>query len=188
MSDQQPLPDEGPDVGVVDDHQPPAAEAGEGGVDPAAAADPGTQELDVETLVTTLETVTSERDSHLEDLQRITAEFANFRRQATKRQSDTVQYAASGLAEKLLPVLDACDAAIAQGAADVAPIQAALLDVLQREGLEPVTSSGQPFDPERHEAVSHEAGDGEAVVIEVMRAGYVWNSRVLRPAMVRVKG
>ena len=47
-------------------------------------------ELDVETLVTTLETVTAERDSHLADLQRITAEFSNFRRQATKRQTDFV--------------------------------------------------------------------------------------------------
>lgn len=144
--------------------------------------------LDIESLVASLETVTNERDSHLADLQRITAEFANFRRQATKRQSDTVQHAASGLAEKLLPVLDACDAALLQGASDVAPIQTALVDALRREGLEVVEGSGDRFDPERHEAVMHEDGDGEPVVAEVLRAGYVWNGRVLRPAMVRVQG
>ena len=146
-------------------------------------------ELDVETLVTTLETVTAERDSHLADLQRITAEFSNFRRQATKRQTDTVEHAASGLAGKLLPILDACDAALLQGAADVEPIQAALIETLRKEGLELVTEAGEVFDPERHEAVMHEDGDSsEPTVAEVLRTGYVWNGRVLRPAMVRVQG
>lgn len=146
------------------------------------------QPVDVESLVASLESVTVERDSHLDDLQRITAEFANFRRQSTKRQSDTVQHAASRLAEKLIPVLDACEAAIGQGAADVGPIHTALLDVLQREGLEIVQPTGEAFDPEKHEAVSHEPGEGEPVVAEVMRSGYSWNGRVLRPAMVRVAG
>ena len=146
-------------------------------------------ELDVETLVTTLETVTAERDSHLSDLQRITAEFSNFRRQATKRQTDTVEHAASGLAGKLLPILDACDAALLQGAADVEPIQAALIETLRKEGLELVTEAGEVFDPERHEAVMHEDGESsEPTVAEVLRTGYVWNGRVLRPAMVRVQG
>ena len=143
----------------------------------------------METLVTTLETVTAERDSHLADLQRITAEFSNFRRQATKRQTDTVEHAASGLAGKLLPILDACDAALLQGAADVEPIQAALIETLRKEGLELVTEAGEVFDPERHEAVMHEDGESsEPTVAEVLRTGYVWNGRVLRPAMVRVQG
>ena len=166
----------------------PAAEA-----DTVAAADQQIDipidELDVETLVTTLETVTAERDSHLADLQRITAEFSNFRRQATKRQTDTVEHAASGLAGKLLPILDACDAALLQGAADVEPIQAALIETLRKEGLELVTEAGEVFDPERHEAVMHEDGESsEPTVAEVLRTGYVWNGRVLRPAMVRVQG
>ena len=163
------------------------------GADTVAAADQQIDipidELDVETLVTTLETVTAERDSHLADLQRITAEFSNFRRQATKRQTDTVEHAASGLAGKLLPILDACDAALLQGAADVEPIQAALIETLRKEGLELVTEAGEVFDPERHEAVMHEDGDSsEPTVAEVLRTGYVWNGRVLRPAMVRVQG
>ncbi len=147
--------------------------------------------LDVEALVATLETVTSERDSHLADLQRITAEFSNFRRQATKRQSDTIEHAASALVAKLLPVLDACDAAITQGATDVEPIHAALIETLRKEGLEVVAQADEPFDPERHEAVLHEEADGdshEPTVAEIMRSGYVWNGRVLRPAMVKVRG
>jgi molecular chaperone GrpE len=48
---------------------------------------------------------------------------------------------------------------------------------------------GQPFDPELHEAVMHEPGDGgESVVIESLRTGYLWKGRVLRPAMVKVRG
>ena len=62
-----------------------------------------------------LDVVTAERDTYLADLQRVQAEFANFRRQATKRQSDTIEHAASALVNKLLPVLDACDAALCKG-------------------------------------------------------------------------
>ena len=157
-------------------------------LDPEQTAAAGAGPLDVESLAGSLESVTAERDSHLADLQRMTAEFANFRKQATKRQTDSITHAASGLAEKLLPVLDACEAATLQGAVDVAPIHNALLDTLTREGLEVLTEANEPFDPERHEAVMHEAGEGEPTVAEVLRAGYLWNGRTLRPAMVRVQG
>ena len=169
------------DAGLGPDGAAAPSGAPEGGESPP---------LDVETLVVTLEEVTSERDSYLADLQRVTAEFANFRRQATKRQSDTIAHAASGLVEKLLPILDACDAALQQGATDVQPIQAALVDSLRKEGLEVMGEAGAPFDPERHEAVAHDTGDGagEPTVAEIMRTGYALNGRVLRPAMVRVQG
>ena len=184
MSDATDIPGGGADASVPapagPSAQPAAAEQ-----PPLAADGP----VDVEALVATLETVTSERDSHLADLQRIQAEFSNFRRQASKRQTDTIAHAASGLAGKILPVLDACDAALLQGASDVVPIRLALIETLGKEGLEVLTDVGEAFDPERHEAVMHEAGDGpEPTVTEVMRTGYVWNGRVLRPAMVRVLG
>ncbi len=164
----------------TDEHHDPGETNGSG--------EPGS--MDVEELLATLEAVTAERDSHLADLQRITAEYANFRRQASKRQSDMVEHAASGLAEKLVPVLDACESAVTQGAEDVAPIRGQLLEVLKREGLEVVDVAEEPFDPERHEAVLHEPADDAThqVVAEVMRSGYVWRGRVLRPAMVRVRG
>jgi len=95
----------------------------------------------------------------LSDLQRIQADFDNFRRQNAKRQADLVEQAGSTLAEKLLPVLDACDAGIQQGLEDVIPIRNTLIETLQAEGLEVVAHPGVEFDPERHEAIMHEAKD-----------------------------
>jgi molecular chaperone GrpE len=60
---------------------------------------------------------------------------------------------------------------------------------LRKLGLESMNLDGEPFDPNLAEAVMHEPGDGgEAVVIEVLRSGYTWNGKVLRAAMVKVKG
>ena len=62
-----------------------------------------------------------------------------------------------------------------------------LLETLEKEGLEPMIPEGEAFDPELHEAVMHEPGDGgESVVTESLRTGYLWKGRVLRPAMVKV--
>ena len=90
---------------------------------------------------------------------------------------------------QLLPVLDASEAAISHGADEVEPIFKSLLDILEREGLERNDPVGQPFDPTAHEAVMHEEGDGgEPVVVANLRTGYTWKGRVIRPAMVKVKG
>ncbi|MCB0993826.1 MAG: nucleotide exchange factor GrpE [Acidimicrobiales bacterium] len=157
--------------------------------EPRFAADDAGGPIHVESLLADLERVTGERDSHLQDLQRVSAEFANFRKQASRRQQEIVDQAASGLVEKLLPVLDACEAALGQGATDVAPIRSNLVEILGREGLLAVSEAGEEFDPNLHEAVLHEAGEGGTpVVAEVLRAGYVWNGRTLRPAMVKVRG
>ena len=135
-----------------------------------------------------MEELVAQRDGYLNDLQRVTAEFANFRRKSVERQQETVAMAAAEIVEKVLPVLDACDAAVAQGAEDVIPIRDALFGALEKEGLAKLDDPGAPFDPTCHEAVVHEPGEGEAVIAEVLRAGYEWNSRVLRPAMVKVRG
>lgn len=135
-----------------------------------------------------MEELLAQRDGYLNDLQRVTAEFANYRRKAAERQQETVAMAAADIVEKVLPVLDACDAAVAQGAEDVVPIRDSLFAALEREGLAKLDDPGAPFDPTCHEAVAHEPGEGEAVIAEVLRAGYEWNSRVLRPAMVKVRG
>ncbi|HVM39858.1 MAG TPA: nucleotide exchange factor GrpE, partial [Acidimicrobiia bacterium] len=65
-------------------------------------------------------------------------------------------------------------------------VYAELLAVLERSGLERVDALGRPFDPNEHEAVMRDEGDGDPVVTEVMRQGYRFRGRVLRPAMVRV--
>ena len=134
----------------------------------------------------------AERDAYLEDLQRATAEFTNFRRQTMKRNTELVAQAASRLARELLPVLDACEAAVSQGVEGIDAVQAQLLGVLSGEGLAVLGKVDEPFDPGFHEAVmSEESGEGgqaAPVVTEVLRTGYAWNGRVLRPAMVKVRG
>jgi molecular chaperone GrpE len=67
-------------------------------------------------------------------------------------------------------------------------MRAQLLGVLEKEGLTRLDPTGEPFDPNEHEAVAHEPGDGgEPVVAESLRAGYRWQGHLLRPVMVRVR-
>jgi molecular chaperone GrpE len=130
-----------------------------------------------------------ERDEYRDALQRVKAEFDNYRKRTAKEAGETRERAAEALVVQLLPVLDACDAAVLHDATDVGPISKMLLETLAKEGLEPMIPEGQPFDPELHEAVMHEPGDGgESVVTESLRTGYLWKGRVLRPAMVKVRG
>ena len=165
---------------------PAAAEPESGGPEPAAA-EPGSEDARLG-----LAAVVAERDAYLDDLRRITAEFTNFRRQTIKRNTELVAQAASRLAKALLPVLDACEAAVSQGVEGIEAVQAQMLGVLSAEGLTVLGSVDEPFDPGFHEAVMSEdpSDDGEAapVVAEVLRTGYAWNGRVLRPAMVKVRG
>ena len=135
----------------------------------------------------------SERDSYLDDLQRVTAEFSNFRKQSAKRSAEIGSRSQAELIEKLLPVLDACDLAIEHGANDVAPIREALITAFEPSGLQVLDPLDSVFDPTCHEAVLHEAseenqGSNEQIVIEVLRRGYIWSDHVLRPAMVKVRG
>lgn len=143
-----------------------------------------------------LELARQEAASHLDDLQRLKAEFENFRKRVNKEQSQFTERASASLVGKLLPVLDNFDLAVA--AAENSPdfekmrkgvemVYGELKEVLASEGLEPIKAKGQAFDPTRHEAAL-EVGDGqgEAVVGEVLRPGYLLNGQVLRPAMVKV--
>ena len=132
-----------------------------------------------------------ERDEYLNLLQSVKAEFDNYQKQTKKRITETRTYARGEIVEKLLPILDACDAAVSHGAEDVVAIRKALIDSLENEGLELVGTALEEFDPSIHEAVSHEPGiEGEErqVVSEVLRQGYFWEGKILRPAMVKVRG
>jgi len=170
------------------DARPEAAEG------PQAADGSATQEAGASAALSEeLAAVRSERDSYLDDLQRVTAEFANYRRQTARRNADTVARAVARLAESLLPVLDAFDNAVGQGVEGIGAVQSQMLGALREHGLVAVGAAGEPFDPNRHEAVTYEeaaAADEDAgpVIAEVLMTGYEWNSRVLRPAMVRVRG
>ena len=71
---------------------------------------------------------------------------------------------------------------------EVGPLLNVLLVELKKQGLEALDLEARPFDPEVAEAVAHEPGEGgEVVVAEVLRSGYTWKGKTLRPAMVRTK-
>jgi molecular chaperone GrpE len=141
--------------------------------------------------------VESERDEYLETLRRVQAEFENYRKRVIKEQTALVDRATSGLVEQLLPVLDSFELALknldSAGSDDIESVRkgvelvyAELLGVLEKAGLSRIEAEGKPFDPNVHEAVMQEDGDGEPVVTDVLRTGYTLKGRVLRPAMVRV--
>ncbi len=132
-----------------------------------------------------------ERDEYLDSLRRLQADFENFRKRVTRQQVEAQERAGEDLAVKLLPVLDTIDLARQHGEGEaIAPLASSLVEVLVKAGLERLDPVGAPFDPNEHEAVSHEPSDdgGEPVVSGLMRAGYRWKGRLVRAAMVTVKG
>ena len=129
----------------------------------------------------------AERDDYLEQLRRVTADFDNYRKRMLKQQSEHVERAAEDLVEKLLDALDTFDLALAHGEG-FDQVHARLLGVLQKEGLQRIDPMGQAFDPNEADAVAHEDADDGPLVSEVLRPGYRWKGRVLRPAMVKVRG
>jgi molecular chaperone GrpE len=136
-----------------------------------------------------IETLLSERDEFKDIALRLQADFENYKKRVAQVHADDVNRATGKLAEELLPVLDACEAAFAHGADGVEPIWSALMGALSKQGLVAMDLVGQLFNPELAEAVMHEPGEGgDPVVVEVLRTGYEWKGRVLRAAMVKVKG
>jgi molecular chaperone GrpE len=135
-----------------------------------------------------LEALLSERDTLKDVAQRLQADFDNYRKRVAAQTADEVQRATGKMAEAFLPVLDAVEAAFVQHPAAIEPIFNLLLGEMRRLGLETMNLHEQPFDPNLAEAVLHEPGDGEPVVAEVLRSGYTWKGKVLRPAMVKVRG
>jgi molecular chaperone GrpE len=134
-----------------------------------------------------------ERDEMRALAQQIQADFENYKKQMLRRQTEHLERANEVLVEQLLPVLDSFELAMgALADADenvrkgVELVYAELLGVLEKAGLERIEAQGQPFDPNEHEAVLHEDGDGEPLVTDIMRTGYRLKGRVLRPAMVKV--
>jgi molecular chaperone GrpE len=122
-------------------------------------------------------------------LLRVKADFDNYKKRIAKDHAATVERASEKLVIELLPVLDACEAAVAHGVDGVEPIYKSLVDILEKNGLVRLAGEGSPFDPNLHEAVLHEPGEGDEIVItENLRTGYQFNGRVVRPAMVKVRG
>jgi molecular chaperone GrpE len=130
----------------------------------------------------------AEREEFKGMAQRIQADFDNYRKRVAAQSLAEADRAAGRLAEALLPVLDAAEAAFVRHPDEVGPLLNQMLVELKKHGLETLDLENQPFDPELAEAVAHEPGDGgEPIVAEVLRSGYTWKGKVLRAAMVKTK-
>lgn len=138
-----------------------------------------------------LELVRRERDEYLDNMRRMKAEMENSRRRQERERERFVQLASERLVRELLPVLDNLERALeAKGdiREGVRATRDQLVAVLGREGLAPVFSDGEPFDPTIHEAVMSQPSDQheEDTVISTLERGYVLNGRPIRPAKVIV--
>jgi len=141
-----------------------------------------------------LEQTTRERDEYLDALQRLKAEFENYKKRVSRDQAEFVTRASERLVKQLLPVLDDLERAL-EAAADheeakleegVRLVHRSLADALAREGLVEVETDGA-FDPHTQEALLAQPSDKEeGSVIEVVQKGYRLGDRVLRPARVVV--
>lgn len=130
------------------------------------------------------------------DLQRMAADFANYRKRNEVERADFAKFAKADLITKLLDVLDGYDRALASVPDEVKGqswvegmwlVERKLRQILDAEGLEPIESLGKPFDPYVHEAVAHVESDRpEGTVIEEHQKAYRLHDRVIRPALVSV--
>jgi len=165
--------------GVDDDHDDDN-DSGDDEFD-AIVGDIDVADVDVPTLL-------AEREEYKGLAQRVQADFENYRKRMAAQSLAEADRASGRLAEALLPVLDAAEAAYVRHPDEVGPLLNQMLTELKKHGLEALDLEQQPFDPEYAEAVAHEPGDGgEPIVAEVLRSGYTWKGKVLRAAMVRTK-
>jgi len=176
------------------DRELPAAEDEETGPIPIAgkAAD--------ESAASETEKLRAERDALLDRLARLQAEFDNARKRAVREQQEFREYAAADVIKNFLPILDSFERALKAGGDSnsnsnsnefrngIELIYRQFEDALQKIGVQPIVSVGQPFDPRVHEAV--EMVDTTEVpdhhVLDELQRGYKYKERMLRPAMVRV--
>ncbi|BBX66997.1 nucleotide exchange factor GrpE [Mycolicibacterium psychrotolerans] len=123
------------------------------------------------------------------DLQRVQADFANYRKRSLRDQQVATERAKAHVVTQLLPVLDDLERARAHGDLDSGPLKAVadkLVSTLEGLGLSPFGEEGDVFDPSLHEAVQHEGDGTHPVVGTVMRRGYRVGDHVVRHAMVGV--
>jgi molecular chaperone GrpE len=141
---------------------------------------------------TDLSSVSKERDEYLDALQRLKAEFDNYRKRVARDQQELAARAHERLVKELVPILDDLERALeaagqheeAQLEEGVRLVHRSLGDLLTREGLREVETDGK-FDPHTQEALlSQPSDEEEGQVIQVLQKGYKLGDRVVRPARV----
>lgn len=148
-------------------------------------------------LKSSLEQTQQQAAEYLDLLQRVRADFVNFKRRAEQERSEQARFASADLVHRLLPVLDDLDRAVntldeaqaGQGwAQGVLMVQRKLRATLGEEGLAEIAATGEEFDPNFHEAVTYDegTGTGKDVVVAVVQNGYKLHDKVIRPTLVRV--
>jgi molecular chaperone GrpE len=144
-----------------------------------------------------LEQIEKEKQDLYDRLLRTTADFDNFRKRVSKEKDDLLRYGNEKIARELLPVIDNFERALeqAKNSADnkalregIEMILKQLMTVLEKFGVKNFTAVGQPFDPNKHEAMLHQESSEheENAVISEFQKGYYLHEKLLRPAMVSV--
>lgn len=172
---------------------PDAAEAVEGEVveaEPVAATAAPAAEAAPAALGAELAQLRSALEERTADLQRVTAEYANYRKRVERDRAVSAELATGQVLTALLPVLDDLDRAREHGdlSGPFGAVAEQIAAVVAKFGLTAFGEKGDAFDPNRHEAVAHlpSADVSEPTCIDVMRRGYLLGERLLRPAMVAV--
>lgn len=125
-------------------------------------------------------------------LQRLQAEFENYKKRVEKENNNFLKYANAGLINELLPLLDSFELALKNKESKedfikgVELIFAQLFSTLEKQGLRPIEAEGKPFDPYKHEVMLQEPSDKEGIVLEELQKGYMLYDKVLRHSKVKV--
>lgn len=174
----------------VDPGRTPDTADGDVTVDPDGAGADEAVEADAAATEADPAAAQSEKEAELlADLQRLQAEYANYRRRADRERQGAVETGKATLISALLPVLDDLDRARAHGDLESGPLKGVadkIADTLKSQGLTAFGSEGDAFDPALHEAVQHDGDGAEPVIGQVYRQGYRLGERLLRTAMVTV--
>jgi molecular chaperone GrpE len=168
---------------------PPGGPGGAASGKPGDAAGGGVPERPA-AMTAELEALRAELDEHLKDLQRVTAEYANYRKRVERDRIVVVEQAAAGVIAAMLPILDDLDRAREHGdlVGPFGAVAESLTAALGKFGLNAFGEPGDTFDPTRHEAVTHQKSADVTVptCVAVMRRGYLLGERLLRAALVAV--
>ena len=172
---------------VMENETQPEGEA------PESAAEPLSEQQLIE-----LKEQAGKAAQYYDQLVRTMADMENFKKRAARERQDAIKYANEALLERIIPVLDNFEAALAAANAPntsvqslqsgVNMIQTQLRSAMSEAGLEEIDAAGQPFDPNIHEAISQQETDEvpEGQVVQQVRKGYKLRERLLRPASVIV--
>jgi molecular chaperone GrpE len=174
---------------MAEEHALDAAENPPAATDPSESSTPAGEETELAGLRRAL-------DEERERLLRKAAEFDNYRKRIERERREHADQTVASLLLQLLSVADDFERALTVESGDAAApyrrgvelIHTKVNDLLRRQGVTPIDSLGADFDPNVHQAVTHEASPGhrDGEVIEELQRGYMLGGRLLRPAMVKV--